>query len=282
MSLRRIVPPHPDRLVRLLLLAVMMTCSNALYAQTRLGVAFYDTDRLYDTVPALFYNDERYTPEGELHWTAERYERKVAAVASVIDSLRMPLVGLSGVENEQVVRDLVTRCAEPYCYVHRTLNTLDGMDLALLYYGDQFLPGRIEAGWGYLLVEGDLAGRAVAIVLCRQDRFVRDLLEELRERRPGVALLVMGRVETVASARYGLRDALERAERAGRGNVRSRRGWRMRDKLLIDTAYRATGGDAYARRSLFDERTGAPLPTYRRTRYTGGAGYALPVFAYLE
>lgn len=282
MSLRRTLPPpHPDRLIRLLLLAVTLTCST-LHAQTRLGVAFYDTDHLYDTVPALFYNDERYTPDGELHWTAERYERKVAAIASVIDSLRMPLVGLSGVENEQVVRDLAARCAEPYCYVHRTLNTLDGMDLALLYYGDLFVPGRIEAGWGYLLVEGELAGRAVAIILCRQSRFVRELLEELRERRPDVALIVMGRAETVASARYGLQDALERAERAGRGNVRSRRGWRMRDKLLIDTAYRATGGDAYARRRLFDERTGAPLPTYRRTRYAGGAGYALPVFAYLE
>lgn len=166
--------------------------------------------------------------------------------------------------------------------MHRTLNTLDGLDLALLYYGDLFVPDRIETGWGYLLVEGELAGRPVAIVLSRQSRFVPGLLEELRERRPGVPLLAMGRTETVAPARFGLRDALRRAERAGRGNVRSRSGWRMRDRILIDTALQVAGGDVYARRRLFDERTGSPLPTYRRTRYVGGAGYALPVFAYLE
>lgn len=272
----------PRRALLPLLAILMFPGTGGLRAQTRLGVAFYDTDHLYDTVPALFYNDEKYTPDGELHWTAARYDRKIAAIASVIDSLGMPLVGLAGVENEQVVRDLAARCTAPYCYLHRTLNTLDGLDLALLYYGDLFVPGRIETGWGYLLVEGELAGRPVAIVLSRQSRFVPGLLEELRERRPGVPLLAMGRTETVAPARFGLRDALQRAERAGRGNVRSRSGWRMRDRILIDKALQVAGGDVYARRRLFDERTGSPLPTYRRTRYVGGAGYALPVFAYLE
>lgn len=272
----------PCRALLPLLAILMFPGTGGLRAQTRLGVAFYDTDHLYDTVPALFYNDEKYTPDGELHWTAARYDRKIAAIASVIDSLGMPLVGLAGVENEQVVRDLAARCTAPYCYLHRTLNTLDGLDLALLYYGDLFVPDRIETGWGYLLVEGELAGRPVAIVLSRQSRFVPGLLEELRERRPGVPLLAMGRTETVAPARFGLRDALRRAERAGRGNVRSRSGWRMRDRILIDTALQVAGGDVYARRRLFDERTSSPLPTYRRTRYVGGAGYALPVFAYLE
>jgi len=207
----------PRRALLPLLAILMFPGTGGLRAQTRLGVAFYDTDHLYDTVPALFYNDEKYTPDGELHWTAARYDRKIAAIASVIDSLGMPLVGLAGVENEQVVRDLAARCTAPYCYLHRTLNTLDGLDLALLYYGDLFVPGRIETGWGYLLVEGELAGRPVAIVLSRQSRFVPGLLEELRERRPGVPLLAMGRTETVAPARFGLRDALQRAERAGEG-----------------------------------------------------------------
>lgn len=175
----------PCRALLPLLAILMFPGTGGLRAQTRLGVAFYDTDHLYDTVPALFYNDEKYTPDGELHWTAARYDRKIAAIASVIDSLGMPLVGLAGVENEQVVRDLAARCTAPYCYLHRTLNTLDGLDLALLYYGDLFVPDRIETGWGYLLVEGELAGRPVAIVLSRQSRFVPGLLEELRERRPG-------------------------------------------------------------------------------------------------
>lgn len=46
----------------------------------------------------------------------------------------------------------------PYSYVHRTLNTLDGMDFALLYYADRFFTERIETGYGYLCVEGTLDG----------------------------------------------------------------------------------------------------------------------------
>lgn len=76
------------------------------YGQRPIGIAFYDVDRIYDTVPALFYDDADYTPEGRLHWTAERYARKIRNTAAVIDSMALPLVALWGVENEQVVRDL--------------------------------------------------------------------------------------------------------------------------------------------------------------------------------
>ena len=34
------------------------------YGQRPIGIAFYDVDRIYDTVPALFYDDADYTPEG--------------------------------------------------------------------------------------------------------------------------------------------------------------------------------------------------------------------------
>lgn len=105
------------------------------YGQRPIGIAFYDVDRIYDTVPALFYDDADYTPEGRLHWTAERYARKIRNTAAVIDSMALPLVALWGVENEQVVRDIAAACRGDYSYLHRTLNSLDGMDFALLYYG---------------------------------------------------------------------------------------------------------------------------------------------------
>ena len=239
----------PRRALLPLLAILMFPGTGGLRAQTRLGVAFYDTDHLYDTVPALFYNDEKYTPDGELHWTAARYDRKIAAIASVIDSLGMPLVGLAGVENEQVVRDLAARCTAPYCYLHRTLNTLDGLDLALLYYGDLFVPGRIETGWGYLLVEGELAGRPVAIVLSRQSRFVPGLLEELRERTPGIRILCAGKLPSGTAEKLSLRDALAPAERRGRGNAYARGGWWLHDRILTDTALTVIHSDVFDIRS---------------------------------
>ena len=59
--------------------------------------------------------------------------------------MALPLVALWGVENEQVVRDIAAACRGDYSYLHRTLNSLDGMDFALLYYGDLFYPTRDDA-----------------------------------------------------------------------------------------------------------------------------------------
>ncbi len=270
-------------------------------AQQRIGITYYDVDHLYDTVPALFYDDESYTPDGRLRWNTERYARKIRHTASVLDSMRMPLAALCGVENEAVVRDLVAACGQDYCYVHRTLNALDGMDFALLYYGDLFFPGYVEAGRSYLYVEGELhlppartspheAGtrppqprsERIGLLLSNDTRFAAWALRDLREERPGVKMLVLGRSTTVDCARMGLADATARAARAGRGNVRYRSGWTMRDRILADTALRTAGGDVYARRYLFDKRGTRPLPTYEKETYRGGYSYALPVFIYLR
>jgi hypothetical protein len=214
--------------------------------------------------------------------------------------MRMPLVALWGVENEAVVRDIAAACEGDYSYLHRTLNSLDGMDFALLYYGDLFEPLYDEPGRRYLYIEGLLyrrgkpmrrgSGRVVrptrtdtiGLVLCSDTRMAEWVVRDLREERPGVKLLVAGRTSSLAPGAFGLRDALERPARLGRGNVRRRGGWQMRDRILADTALRTSAGDVYARRYLIDPKTGTPLPTYEKRRYRGGYGYALPVFVYLE
>ncbi|WP_419510368.1 hypothetical protein [Alistipes sp.] len=286
MSLRRLT----------IALLLLLTAGSAL-AQPRTGIAYWDLDHLYDTIPARFYNDTDYTPGGRLQWDTERYRRKIRNTAAVIDSMRLPLVALWGVENEAVVRDIAAACEGGYSYLHRTLNSLDGMDFALLYYGDLFAPGYDEPGRRYLYIEGTLrhparrtAGRApqpartetIGLVLCSDTRTAAWVVRDLREERPGVKLIVAGRSSSLDPAAYGLRDALERPARLGRGNVRRRSGWLMRDRILADTALRTSAGDVFARRYLFDPKTGKPLPTYEKGHYRGGYGYALPIFFYLE
>ena len=264
------------------------------------GIAYYDLDHLHDTIPSPFYDDGDYTPGGRLAWDTGRYRRKIAHTAAVIDSMGLPLVALWSVENEQVVRDIAAACRGGYSYLHRTLNSLDGMDFALLYYGDLFDPYYDEPGRRYLYIEGTLrrperpvrriSGRplrptrtdTVGLVLCSDTRMAEWVVRDLSEERPGVKLVVLGRTSSLDPAAWGLHDALERPARLGRGNVRRRGGWQMRDRILADTALRATGGDVFARRYLIDPKTGNPLPTYEKRRYRGGYGYALPVFIYLE
>lgn len=262
-------------------------CLGTAFSRQPVGISYWDLDHLYDTVPALFYDDTDYTPDGRLRWDTERYKRKIRAVADVIDSMRMPLVALWSVENENVVRDIVAACEGGYSYLHRTLNSLDGMDFALLYYGDMFFPHHAEAGRRYLYAEGTLrrddgSRDTLGLVLCSDVRMAAWVVEDLREERPGLKLLIMGRLPDGGLQKYGLHDATLRAAKAGRGNLRSRAGWRMRDRILADTMLPTTRGDVFARRFLVDAKEGYPVPTYDRRRYIGGCSYALPVFTYLR
>ena len=151
---------RPALLLRTLLLAALLLSGiRCVLAQPRIGIAYCDLDHLYDTIPALFYDDSDYTPGGRLAWDTERYRRKIARTAAVIDSMRMPLVALWSVENEAVVRDIAAACRGDYSYLHQTLNSLDGMDFALLYYGDLFDPHYEEPGRRYLYIEGLLYRR---------------------------------------------------------------------------------------------------------------------------
>lgn len=266
----------------LLAVALLVLGGSLSQAQERIGFAYYDLDRLYDTAPSLFYDDSDYTPEGRLRWSQERYEKKVALVAETIARMQMPVVGLYSVENEEVVQDIIRASGLPYSYIHRTLNTFDGMDFALLYYGDRFLPGRIEEGYGYLCVEGTMDERPMAILLTRGDRFATEILEEIRERTPEARILCAGKLPASAASDLQLQDVLAPAERQGRGNACSRGGWWLHDRILADPAFTVLRADIYARRDRLDPRSGTPKPTYRRKSYVGGEGRYFPIFLYIK
>lgn len=269
--------------LRLVLTTILaLITSGAIWAQERIGFAYYDLDRLYDTTPSLFYDDTDYTPGGRLHWTDERYQIKVGLVAETIACMEMPLVGLYSVENEEVVKDIVQASFLPYSYIHRTLNTLDGMDFALLYYGDRFFPERVEEGYGYLCIEGTMDGKAMAILLTRGDRFAADLIEEIRDRTPDVRILCAGKLPANTAEKLQLTDTMGPAERQGRGNAWAQGGWWFHDRILADPAFTILRADVFARRKMLDLHSGAPHPTYRRKSYVGGAGCYFPIFLYIK
>lgn len=276
---------RPLRLTILLLLCVPLLRGAA--AQVPFGIAYCDVDRFCDTVASPFRNDLDYTPEGRLAWTAERYCRKVAQTAAVVDSLALPVVILFGVENEAVVRDVARCCARDYAYLHRTLNRRDGRDFALLYFGDRFFPHHVEPGGDYLYVEGTLADRAdspcdtLGLLLCSDGRTARMLPRLLRRERPGAKLLLLGRFDPAEALRAGLREATDRAERAGRGNRFRRNRWEMADRIAVDTALRVEACEPYIRPWLLDPQRGTPLPTYAGGSYRGGYSGALPIFLYI-
>lgn len=110
-------------------------------------VGFYNVENLFDTEHDRGKNDQAFTPEGENAWTPDKYDVKLANIASVIRAMSERngrwhvLLGLAEVENDRVLEDLV---AEPaleeagYRFVHLEGPDVRGIDCALLYRPDFF------------------------------------------------------------------------------------------------------------------------------------------------
>jgi predicted extracellular nuclease len=110
-------------------------------------VGFYNVENLFDTEHDRGKNDQAFTPEGENAWTPDKYEQKLANIASVIRAMYEQngrwhvLLGLAEVENDRVLEDLVARpeIAEAgYKFVHVESPDVRGIDCALLYRPDYF------------------------------------------------------------------------------------------------------------------------------------------------
>lgn len=263
------------RLLSILLSAITIQLS----AQPRVGFAYYDVDRAYDTSPSPFYDDSAFTPSGRYQWNRERYERKISGIAAVVDSMSLPIVALYGVENEQVVRDIATHCKGDYSYIHRTLNRLDGMDFAVLYYGDVLFPEKVEVGLDYMLVEATIGNREFAFILTHRTRLLGTIVAQLQEQSPQKHIVAVGDFYKTDYKKLKLNEATAKAERAGHGNTIYRGYWRMFDRVLVDRRLK-NHCDVYARHWLLD-LNGEPKPTFNREGYIGGTGRKLPIFCYI-
>ena len=243
----------------------------------RIGIAYWNVEPLCDTLPSPFCNDADYTPRGRYRWTTERYRRKTEAVAAAIDSMAQPVVMLYGVENESVVRDIAAACTNDYSYIHRTMNSRDGLDFALLYFGDALRPDSVAVTGRNMVVRCRVAGRRTVLLMSRHADDAERLARQIRRERPDDALIAAGRLRPDAMRNAGLSDAFAAEERAGRGE-RMRGGvWRFDERICTDTLLAVRTG-VYARRELFDRTGRAPLPTVVGNRYVGGTSRSLPMF----
>lgn len=265
---------------RLITILFLLLCLSVNAQQIKsFGVAYYDVEKLYDTIPSRFYDDSAYTPKGRFAWDASRYRRKVEQVAAVVDSMALPVVALYGVENEQVVKDVVASCKEDYAYIHRTSNSYDGLDFALLYFADVFFPGRVSEYRGALCVEGEACGVPLAIIATHRSTSLGVLLEE-RNLLEDNNIIILGDVGKLKFNKLGLRDASSHIAAAARGNRILRGMWYLRDRVLtnITTPSRC---DVYIKRWLLDEN-GAPRPIFEGAKYCAGGSSCLPIFIYFD
>ena len=292
---------------RLALLWTIVLCSvHGLCAQ-RCGVAFYNVENLFDTIPSLFYDDEMYTPQGHYRWDTDKYTRKITDLARVLDEIRADVVGLAEVENEAVVRDLVRALKTDYCYVHLTGGDRRGIEQALLYKADRL---EVDEAWlspsgfsrEFLNVRGWLMGRSVHFVVCHmpsaynskevRERALAALEEHVARtvaRNPEMTVVVMGDMnqeyDRRLRRRLGWLSPLSRYDKVGYGSYFHDGSWQLIDNIFL------CGGQGFCvsdcgiyiqHYMLHQTRYGRqPFRTFGRG-YQGGISDHLPVYVIFD
>ncbi len=263
-------------------LVISALCALSLFhlgaQQRKIGLAFYDVDRLYDTLPALFYDDSEFTPDGRMHWDSERYTLKINLISSQLDSLEMPLVGLYGVESEQVVRDIQRSCKSDYSALHLTRNSFDGLDFALLYYGDIFFMESSESLRDLMVVRGDYLGEDITIILARDGRDVESYLAE-NDLSP--TIIIAGDISRSDIKRWGYNNLHEQSAARGYGNAISQWGWYFKHRIAINRHELDHQSGAYVARHLLDKDRQGIFATFKKDNYIGGYSNFLPIYTYI-
>ncbi len=115
------------------------------YAQQDFTVAFYNVENLMDTLDNPHTLDNDFLPQGKYKWNSARYKKKVSSIAKVIAKLGdvdgPELIGLSEIENKNVVKDLTNSKelkSHGYLLVHYDSPDQRGIDVALLYKAKSF------------------------------------------------------------------------------------------------------------------------------------------------
>lgn len=105
-------------------------------------ILFYNVENLYDIHDDKKVSDTEFTPQGDKNWTEEKYQRKLTALAGVIQksSANHPIVaGFTEVENRKVVEDLILTkdlVKIHYSIIHQDSPDNRGIDVCLIYDND--------------------------------------------------------------------------------------------------------------------------------------------------
>lgn len=196
-------------------------------------IAFYNIENLFDVYDDEITRDTDMLPTSEKKWSIKRYKNKLRKVGYVISNIglkdvkRHPaIVGLAEVENEAVLKDLVTSKhleEHNYSFVHYDSPDERGIDVALLYddtvfkvaYSKTFTvdllteDGAIDYTRDILLVSGLFEGLELHIIVnhwpsrrsgdietqhkrLKASQKVTEIISFLKEKNPVAKVVVMG------------------------------------------------------------------------------------------
>jgi hypothetical protein len=127
--------------------AIFQSCILQSEAQTKYSIVFYNVENLFDTWDDPQTADEKYTPQSRLHWTTDRFEKKIKLIYKTLITVgkgQYPdIIGLAEIENLWVLEQLINKTPlskVPYGIIHKESPDPRGIDVALLYRKDRIIP----------------------------------------------------------------------------------------------------------------------------------------------
>jgi endonuclease/exonuclease/phosphatase family metal-dependent hydrolase len=133
-----------------IVLFLLLGISVHLFSQNRTeeySVLFYNVENLFDLENDPETQDEEFTPEGDRHWTYNRFNQKLLNISKVILNAAgwepPQMIGLCEVENRFVLERLISGTPlknYPYKIIHKESPDERGIDVAFLYNDEIFYP----------------------------------------------------------------------------------------------------------------------------------------------
>ncbi|MEI6122884.1 MAG: hypothetical protein WCQ95_04580 [Bacteroidota bacterium] len=129
------------------------------------SVVFYNCENFFDTIDNSNQNDDAYVPASKTKWNSKKYNKKVRNISRVIRAINdynfPALVGLSEIENQNVLTDLIhseSLAGAGYQIVYHENNSPRHADVALLIDPKRI---KVVSSHGILVDESENAQREI-------------------------------------------------------------------------------------------------------------------------
>lgn len=311
----------------LILFIFLLITGRPAIAQDHTGhrLVFYNLENLFDTEDDSLTRDEEFTPGGVKHWTPNRYRHKLLNIYKMIAAMSgngMPaLMGFAELENERVLKDLIGTTPlkkAAYDYIHYDSRDIRGIDVALVYMPERFMPLasmklEIEMPWedyitrDILYVKGLFKGmdepvhvfvnhwpsRRSGVARSEElrlaaSRQLKEVVDTILANEPGARFIIMGDFNDQPFDRSLSEFVVEEPSgKAGstfnmaEGSYKYRGQWYRFDNIFVNEMHNHVCKVFNPDFLLIEDKTWMgrkPFPTYSGYKYLGGFSDHLPVY----
>ena len=150
----------------------------------------------------------------------------------------------------------------------------------MLYEGDKFFPEKVTCWDKALCIEGQAAKAEIVVIATARCTSIGALIEEIGINAKSDNIILIGQPNKLNFEQFGLLDATLAAQRQGRGNYATGRGWIKRDRVATNITSQSAC-DVFIKSWLLDD-FGKPISSVPPKTKGKAHSASLPIYIYFE